>query len=210
MVTAQLVRELLASHGKLMSQTATEWTGAFPLPASLELYYQEIGPYDITIEAHGNPFFLPSLAELWNLQAGYRWNGISGEPCPDWDDDWLVVAHEFEGAFILSRKSGKVLHDLHGGGAWKPYQLFPDLNSMAACLADLGNIVASAGEDFTEDDCSIHQKYLDQAFVRLQKFLGSAATARFALEKLSWVIHWGGLKIVHGRTFLSVRKGKDG
>ena len=186
MATTQLARKLLAKHGKVISQPASDWTGSFPLPRPLEKFYREVGPYDITIETTGNPFFLPRLAALWNDQAGYRWNGFSRKPCPDWNDDWLMVAHEFEGVFILSRKSGHILHDLHGGGAWKPYPLFPNLNTMAACLAELGNIVHSAGEDFMEPDCSIRRKYVALAESRLRRLLGSMKATQFVLKKLSW------------------------
>jgi hypothetical protein len=57
MVTAQTARELLAEHGPVRSQQPTDWTGSFSLPTSLLTFYQEVGPFDVTIEQYGNPFF---------------------------------------------------------------------------------------------------------------------------------------------------------
>src|SRR5262245_18326840 len=90
MVTAVRARELLSRHGLVQSQPPDDWTGIFPIPAPVERFYQEVGPTDITIESYGNAFFLPRLAALWRFQGGYRWNGLTGQPIADWDDDWLV------------------------------------------------------------------------------------------------------------------------
>src|SRR5437867_3587372 len=87
-------RRLLAEHGEIRSQPASDWRGPFPLPPDLAMYYDVVGPVDVTIEGYGNPYFLPSLVKLWDFQAGYRWNGLTGEPIPDWNDDWLVVGDE--------------------------------------------------------------------------------------------------------------------
>jgi hypothetical protein len=110
MVTAEVAKRLLALHGEARPQPPSDWTGAIPIPAAVEGFYQEVGPAIVTIEAHGNPYFLPSLVDLWQFQAGYRWNGLSGEPTEDWPDDWLVVADEGGDPFIFVRSSGAVLH----------------------------------------------------------------------------------------------------
>ena len=86
MVAAERARELLARHGVVQSQPPDDWTGIFPLPASVERFFQEVGPADITIEDYGNPFFLSRLAALWEFQAGYRWNKLTGQAIEDWDD----------------------------------------------------------------------------------------------------------------------------
>ena len=69
MITPERAKELLAAHGEVRPQPPTDWKGAFPLPAAAERFYQEIGPADVTIEAHGNPYFVPRLGALWDFQA---------------------------------------------------------------------------------------------------------------------------------------------
>jgi hypothetical protein len=186
MVTAEQARLQLSLHGIVQPQLPNAWSGGLPLAAVLERYYREVGPVDVCIESFGNPFFLPSLARLWSLQAGYRWNGLSGEPVADWQDDWLVVAHQGGDPFILSRSSGTVLHDQHGRGRWEPGELFPDLNAMAGCLGFLGSVVVSAGENLADEDFRIRPACRHEAITGLQRLLGSAMTAEVVLESLGW------------------------
>ena len=184
MVTAEVAKRLLALHGEARSQPASDWTGAFPIPPAVERFYHEVGPRNVTIEAHGNPYFLPSLGDLWQFQAGYCWKGLSGEPIVDWPDDWLVVADEGGDPFIVVRSSGVVLHAYHGEGEWDAGEMFPDLNTMAACLAQIGAIVLESGRKYMEEDCSIRPRYRALASARLQELLGSRSEA--VLGVLGW------------------------
>ena len=118
MVTAETAQRLLALHGEVRAQPSSDWTGPFPISPAVEQFYREVGPFNVTIKAHGNPYFLPSLADLWQFQAGYRWNGLSGESIEDWPDDWFVVADEGGNPFIFVRSSGVVLHAYQGEGEW--------------------------------------------------------------------------------------------
>jgi hypothetical protein len=148
-------------------------------------FYREVGPANVEIKAHGNPYFLPCLADLWNFQAGYRWNSLSGEPIEEWKDDWLVVADEGGDPFIFE-SSGTVLHAYHGEGQWDAAEMFPDLNTMAACLAQLGAIVLESRDRYMEEDCSIRPKFKALALDRLQKLLGTKSGAQAVLGVLGW------------------------
>jgi|688.fasta_scaffold355934_2 hypothetical protein len=187
MVAAEVAKRLLAMHGEVCAQPPSDWNGAFPIPPEIERFYIEVGPTNVTIEAHGNPYFLPSLADLWQFQAGYRWNGLSGEPIEDWPDDWLVIADEGGDPFIFVRSSGVVLHAHHGEGEWDGGEMFPDNNTMAACLAQIGAIVLEAGDEYMEEDYSIRLKYRELTSARLQELLGSKAEA----EAVAGVLGWG-------------------
>ncbi len=186
MATAEQARQLLSLHGTTRSQPPSDWSWVFPLPSAVERFYREVGPVDISIESYGNSFFLPSLARLWQFQAGYRWNGLTGEWVANWQDDWLVVADQGGDPFILSRSSGTVLHDEHGRGTWEPGELFPDLDTMAACLGQLGAVVAAAGAQFTDEDCRIRPECRDEALSSLRQLLGSSWAAECALASLGW------------------------
>lgn len=186
MATAEEARRLLSASGVVRPQPPTDWCGPFPIPPELERFYWEVGPADVCVESFGNPFFLPSLARLWGRQAGYRWNGLTGVPVPDWPNDWLVVADHGGDPFILSQSSGAVLHDKHGRGGWVPGEMFPDLDTMAACLGRLGAVVAAAGEDFTDADCQIRPEWRDEAVAGLGRLLGSPLAAESVLHSLGW------------------------
>ncbi len=186
MVNADTAKRLLALHGRVRPQAASDWTGSFPIPPAVERFYREIGPESGTIKTHGNAYFLPRLSDLWKFQAGYRWNGLSGELISDWDDDWLVVADEGGDPFIFARASGKMLHAYHGEGEWDAGEMFPDLNTMAACLADLGAIVLEAGVAYMEEDCSIRPEFRSLASARLAELLDSKNGADRILGILGW------------------------
>jgi hypothetical protein len=186
MISSERVRQLLSLHGDLQPQSPADWAGVFPLPVSLKRFYQEVGPANVTIESYGNPFFLPQLRELWEFQAGYRWDGLTGEPAKDWDVEWLVVADQGGDPFILSLASEKVLHDAHGRGVWEPGELFPDLSAMAACLAQLGVVVNSAGKDFTDEESRIRPEHREYALAGLRELLGTTVDAECVLKVLGW------------------------
>ena len=186
MITAERAKGLLALHGEVRPQPPSDWTGSFAIPPAVERFYGEVGPANVTIEAHGNPYFLPCLAELWEFQAGYRWNGLSGEPIEDWNDAWLVVADQGGDPFIFERSSGVVLHAYHGEGKWEGCEIFPDLNTMAACLAQIGKIVSEAGDAYMEKDCSIRCGFRELASARLKELFGSKSDAEMVLGVLGW------------------------
>jgi len=179
-------RTLLAEHGEVRSQPASDWRGTFPLPSDLAKFYDVVGPVDVTIEGYGNPNFLPSLAKLWEFQAGYRWNGLSGEPIVDWNDNWLVVADEGGDAFIFDRVSSKVLFAQHGQGAWEPEEWFTDVGAMACCMAILGSVVRRAGEDFTDAGSNVKPEHRQNAIVRIAEVLGSRSDAEAIVDGAGW------------------------
>jgi len=140
---AETAKSLLANHGVVRSQPLSDWSGPFPLPKQLQQFYLEVGPVDVIIEAHGNPYFFPYLSKLWSFQAGYRLNGISGERISEWPSKWIVIADEGGDPFIFDGASGRVLFAIHGTGNWDARPLFTDVNIAAACLAAIGAIVVT-------------------------------------------------------------------
>ena len=186
MVPVEIAKRLLALHGDVGPQSPADWTGSFAIPPAVERFYREVGPANITIKVHGSQYFLPSLAALWKFQAGYRWNGLSSEPIEDWNDDWLVVADDGCDPFIFARSSGVVLHAYHGEGERDAREMFPDLNTMAACLAQLGAIVLESRDEYMEEDCFIRPAFRALALARLEELLGSKLDAQAVLCVVAW------------------------
>jgi hypothetical protein len=192
MITPGRVRELLLPHGECTSQPESDWSGSIPLPDAARDFYRDVGPVGITIEGYGNPTFLPSLSTLWAHQAGYRWDGRTGEPVADWDSDWLVVADEGADPFILSISRGSILYAEHGTGAWEPDEIYPDLLTMAACMAALGTVVLEAGQALTDDESCIRPQYRSLAISRLSSLLGSESDAEAVVSGAGWGAPDGG------------------
>src|SRR5262249_20788206 len=67
MVSAERARQLLSVHGIVRPQPASDWTGETSLPCCVERFYREVGPVDLTIETHGNPFFIPPAVQVVRL-----------------------------------------------------------------------------------------------------------------------------------------------
>ena len=169
-----------------ISQSAELWQGDYLLPEAVANYYADLGASDVNIASYGNLFFLPSLAHLWEHQIGYRSDGLTGERIEDWDDDWLVVADTGADPFIYSRSSGKILFDVHGQGVWQPSELFSGLPAMVTSFAILGEIVVSAGDDFTDEDSYINERFIIAAKVELSRVLNSNVEAKAVLNTFGW------------------------
>jgi hypothetical protein len=180
------LRMLVAKHGTVRSQDSSEWTGEFPLPPQLAKFYVDIGPVDVSIQAYGNPFFLPALSRLWQFQAGYRWDSITNKRIKDWDDDWLVVGDQGGDPLIFLRTSGEVLFAMHGTGTWEPESLFENVNIMTACLATLGDIVTSSGQNFTDEASYIRPAHRARAEQELSRILGGKRRVAEVLGALGW------------------------
>lgn len=197
MISISEARALLAQHGTLESQPVTDWRGDFALPEPLEAYYREIGPLGdfindrvgfagVSISTVGNPFDLWPLARLWDLQAGYRWHGLTGERLEGWDDAWLMIASQGGDPFIFKLSSGEILFAQHGGGAWNPEVIFPDIITMTACLATIGQVCDEAGDDLWTEDESVNPAFRAILETRLTAILGDASAATALADLLEW------------------------
>jgi hypothetical protein len=131
------------------------------------------------------PWYVPSLAKLWDLQAGYRYNAETNERDAEWKDNWLVVASEGGDPYIFDTNTGIILHDVHGQGVWDPKPLFEDLGEMISAFAALGGIRSRVGEGLT-DDYGVRSQLLHQATSALQLILGNHERAITVLERLGW------------------------
>jgi hypothetical protein len=197
MLTTPELRDLLSQHGTLEPQAASDWRGDIPLPAVLEAFYREVGPKGnfindrvgfsgITFPSPGNAFWIPPLSRLWAMQAGYRWHGNTGERLSDWDGRWLVVADQGGDPFILHLDTLEVLHAQHGAGVWEPDTIFPDLWTMTAALATIGNATDAVEDDVWTDDGSLEPRYRTELETRLTPILGTRAQAVSVLETLGF------------------------
>ncbi len=183
---ARAILQRTDPNAVLRPQNADDWKGEYPLPAAVATYYAELGPDDVSIPGYGNGYFLPSLANLWAYQTGYRTHGHTGERLPDWEEDWLVIGDEGADPFIFSRERGVVLRAYHGEGKWQPQELFRNLAETVTTLAILGEIVATAGTSLTDEDSLIGTHHLEAAAARLTPVAGSAERATAILGALEW------------------------
>lgn len=181
-------REILLKNfpqSNVRAQFAQDWSGPFQLPSKIETYYSEIGPVELEIWGYGNPWFIPSLAGLWEFQAGYRYDPETEERFLDWKDNWLVVAYDGADPYIFDTESEIILHDLHGQGVWNPKPLFRDLSEMVSVFAILGGIGTRAADNLT-NDTGVRPEHLQEAELLMQPILGNRQRTISILERLGW------------------------
>ena len=182
-------REILLEHlpdANLRPQTHDEWHGPFALPGAVLAYYGEVGPIDLEIETYGNPWYIPKLAELWRLQAGYRYHPETNKRFEDWSDDWLVVAYEGGDPYIFDVRTETILYDYHGRGVWEPKPIFKNLAEMIFVFAVLGGIGMRARPDLTDEDGYILAANYAAAQVSLERILTEKGAALAILSTLGW------------------------
>ncbi len=183
--TSEEARKLLCRHGDCVNQDAADWSGPFELPQSLRKFYSEVGPKDICVEGFGNATTIPSLRSLWDRQAGYRWNGLTNELIDDWPANWIVVADEGADPYIFDIETTWILFAQHGTGEWDADEIYPDINTMAACIATLGCVILDSN-NFDDDDCNINPACRIDAIDRLTKILGDKNHAKAIVEMAGW------------------------
>lgn len=191
------LRTLLAPWGELRPQPASDWQGPIPLPAALadfyaqvgpcgETYHAQVGPTGVSLDIGGNPVDIPPLHKLWQRQAGYRWNAVSGERIADWCEQWLVVADQGADPFILDTASGEVLFAFHGAGTWQPKLLAATLQTAFGGLATMANVMAELGDDAFDDTGELLATARAAVAASLASYLGSATQAAQFLDVLEW------------------------
>ncbi len=186
MISTKKVIESLSKHGTCKQQISEDWNGNFELPDKLHDFYCSVGPINININGYGNPYHLPSLKELWNQQAGYRYNGITNERIPHWQDNWIVVASEGADPFIYNCDDSKIYYAQHGAGNWNVTELFASIEEMVVCLSVIGEVVNLADDDFLDDDFLINRQWVEKCSEKLNTFISSKEKVEFILDQLGW------------------------
>ncbi|CCP16068.1 hypothetical protein D7U98_05905 [Stenotrophomonas maltophilia] len=184
-----------ARFGLLRAQHEGDWQGPLPLPPVLARFYAQVGPLGHEINSKvgnsgitipGLDVWIPPLQRLWRHQAGYRWNGVSGEPIDSWPSNWLVIADRGADPFILDLDDGRVLFSHHGAGLLDAGEIVADVPTLMAVLAAAGTVYLETGDDLYDDDDdggirAVHEEAAVQAVAQV---LGNRLDAECLLETL--------------------------
>lgn len=160
------------------------WTGPFPLPEAVAELHSIVGPQGLYLRGTGNNFFIPVLADLWQYQAGYRWNAVDGEPIVGWDDDWLIIADHGADPFIFSRKNEDVMFDHHGEGEWNPEPLFKSVAQMFVTLSAISELCWETWDRYEEYEPDSESAELKRTVDMLSPFYESTDALVDTLEQL--------------------------
>lgn len=189
------IRAQFARFGELRPQPRDAWQGELALPQVLADFYEQVGPWGATYHPNVGPVGItlsetnisfPPLYKLWDRQAGYRWDASNGERVAEWQDNWLMIADQNADPFILDTETGKILHAMHGTGAWDADVAAPDLPTFAAALAAVGVVCLEADEDLRNDDWEIRPEHRARAVQALTAVLGDPVEAECFLDVLEF------------------------
>jgi hypothetical protein len=196
----QDIKKLLTNYGILKPQPVSDWLGDGILPLAVAQFYAEVGPYGIMVHrnvgpigvnilAGGNPVYVPPLCKLWELQVGYRIDGITGERIQNWPNEWLVIASESGNPFIFNSIDNQVYFDFSGAGGWQPKLLAPNIAIALGGLATLANALAELDddEDYSED-FEMLPKARANCICQLVQFLGSEDKADAFIKTIEWYL----------------------
>ncbi len=97
-------------------------------------------------------FYLYSLDEITERQAGYRYDAHTGEASQGWDQNQYVIADWTANPLTLG-VDGAIRYARHGQEEWTYVRIAPDVPSFFALLADWLRyfVVERAGNLFNED-----------------------------------------------------------
>jgi len=178
-------KKYLENHGTCLSQSSEKWSGDIKLPQEVLDFYYFVGPNDIAIESSRGTIDIPSLSNLWDMQAGYRWNANTGELISGWESDWIVIASQGGDPYIYSK--GKILAAEHGCGDWTFVELYSDINTFMICSSILGSIMKTS-TDFMDEDCIILPKYVKLASDKLKEIINDDKKVSEILNFEEWTI----------------------
>jgi hypothetical protein len=181
------VRDCLQPWGELRSQPESIWSGEIELPAAIREIYLQIGPFDLSIAAGGNPVQVPYLADLWGRQACYRWHGQTGERLPDWQEQWLAIAFEGSNPFIFDTNTSAVYFDMAGGKPSPKYFARDPITAFGA-IATVANTLRAMGDDAYDETFELQKEARIKVTHVLDVFLNGQDDAERMLAAWQWYV----------------------
>ncbi|MGN6696207.1 MAG: hypothetical protein ACTHN0_18655 [Aquihabitans sp.] len=109
------------------------------LPDGLLAWWTVAAPVEVDIPVAPERWRLYSPDELWEAQAGYRWDGNdpSRTLAEGWSTDWIVIGDSSADPLLVSTEdpAASVAIAMHGAVRWDPRPVAPDPSSLLRALA---------------------------------------------------------------------------
>ena len=151
----------------LAIQPAKNWTGAEPLPGRIADYYSSVGPVDVELPWTGRPLELPSLRNLWPLQAGFRYDPKTQARYQDWPDAWWVVARSKPNIFIFNSETETVGRAWRERLRWKSHDVFSGMDEFAAVIPAIAALIDEKREVLLDADGNLTAEGSDEMLLAL-------------------------------------------
>lgn len=178
---------------KVKSQPRRDWLGPFELPADLERYYCDFGPWDLELKLGNETLYFPSLKKLWRYQSRFGFDPRRRALRAGWHPDWLAIGDDGSRVVILEMSTGSVLIDSQEEeGRWQPQGLCTDLETMlkvlcvfsSACESYRGRYIG--GGEQRAGSLSSNAKEL--AYLNLVELTGDLNAAHSIMSAFGWQV----------------------
>lgn len=126
--------------------------------ADARAFYARFDPQDAVLASLWGDMTLYAFAALDKEQAGYAFDGRTGEPIEDWPKGMLVIGECSADPITLNpSEPGEVFFAIHGQGEWKPLPIAADIEGfLKLCIAWL-EMVHQRGDALYDDTEELHE-----------------------------------------------------
>lgn len=172
----------------LAIQPSKNWTGSEPLPGRVADFYSSIGPVDVLLPWVGdNPLELPSLRNLWPLQAGFRYDPKTSARYTDWPENWWVVARSKPKIFIFDEETQTVGRAWREKLRWKSAPVFSGMDEFAAVVTSIAALLSEKRELMLDAENNITTEGADELLLALFDLCNrDIDKAEALIAKLGW------------------------
>lgn len=170
-------------------QPKANWMGDKPLPGELADMYASFGPVDIRFHFYPADLTIPQLRKLWSLQAGYAFDGATGEPYANWPETWTVVGRAGDTCiYVYDSEQDKVLQAKYKRLRWKGKVVFESLGEYCVTVVALAKVCKELGDAVVDADGNMTPDAADKALLELFELMGrDIDRAEGVLVRMGWL-----------------------
>jgi len=151
----------------LAIQPGKNWTGTEPLPGPIADYYSSVGPVDLKLPWLGKSLELPSLRNLWPLQAGFRFDPKTRARYKDWPSNWWVIALAKPTVYVYDDTTHAVGRVWREKLRWISEDIFNGMDEFAAVTVKLSALFRDKGDILLGEDGSLSAEGGDELLLAL-------------------------------------------
>ncbi len=172
----------------LAIQPMRNWTGTEPLPGAIADYYSSLGPVDVELPWMRRPLELPSLRNLWPLQAGFRIDPKTQARYKDWPDSWWVVARSKPDIFVYNSEDGTIGRAWREKLRWTISPVFASMDEFAAVMAQVSALFKEKGKELLDEDGNLTPGSGDELLLALYDLCNrDIDKAEALIAKMGWL-----------------------
>lgn len=150
-----------------------------------QLFFDTLALESFYVRSFGSDIYVPSPAEINDIQWGYSYIGNDKLENPKWPKNCYVVAAQTDSAFVYDFELMCVSYANFEDDKWCLRPIFNDLKELIVCLAVLGAVADAAKIEFCDEN-GVSNSCVDEASKKLTDLGFDKIKIRLILQVLSW------------------------